>query len=81
MLAALEAKVAVGAVPEEVAVLLIEILDGEHHAHVVALDRHVLAPSYLWSLAITMAEPVPGIAQPKLAETSASFTCRHPPSR
>jgi hypothetical protein len=30
---------------------------------------------------ITIADPVPGIAQPRLADTSAFLTCRHPPSR
>ena len=30
---------------------------------------------------ITIADPVPGIAQPRLADTSAFFTWRQPPSR
>ena len=30
---------------------------------------------------ITIADPVPGIAQPRLAETSAFLTWRQPPSR
>ena len=31
-------------------------------------------------LCITMAEPVAGVAQPRLAVSSASRTWRHPPS-
>ena len=30
---------------------------------------------------ITIADPVPGIAQPRLADTSAFLTWRHPPSQ
>ena len=30
---------------------------------------------------ITIADPVPGIAQPRLADTSAFLTWRQPPSR
>ena len=52
----------------------IEIVQSERHAKVVALHRH-------HALRITMADPVPGIAHPRLAVNSTSLTCRHPPSR
>jgi hypothetical protein len=34
-----------------------------------------------YPLRITIADPVPGIAQPRLADTSAFLTWRQPPSR
>ena len=61
-------------------VLDLEIVDVERHAEIGGLDSHDIVPS-AQSRRMTMAEPVPGMAQPRLAVTSQFFTCRQPPSR
>jgi hypothetical protein len=55
-------------VGEVVEVLMVEIIDLKRHAEILR-GYHLPYP-----LRITMADPVPGIAQPRLADTSAFFT-------
>jgi hypothetical protein len=59
-------------------VLDVELVDRQRHAEIGGLDRHDFLP---YPRRMTMAEPVPGLAQPRLAESSAFRTCRQPPSR
>ena len=60
-------------------VLLVQIVDRQGHTKVIGLDGHDCFAFQLRRM--TMAEPVIGLAQPRLAVTSMSFTCRQPPSR
>src|SRR5262249_37372708 len=76
--ARLEMEVVRGAMAEELEVLAVEVAHVELHAEIVGVDRHVPLPQ---PRRMTMAEPVPGMAQPRLAETSALRTWRQPPSR
>ena len=57
---------------------MVEIVDLERHAQILRGYHCLLLP---YPRRITIADPVPGIAQPRLAETSAFFTWRQPPSR
>src|SRR5262249_18512757 len=77
--AGLKVKIVLGAVPEILQVLAIKLADVERHAEILGFDRHRSVPPQPRRMPI--AEPVPGIAQPRLAVTSTSFTWRHPPSR
>src|SRR5262249_7494960 len=79
MRAALQAKIVCRAVLEVGEVLNVEILKGERHAEIVGLVRHCQPPA-IQPRRMTMADPVPGMAQPRLALTWQSFTCRQPPA-
>jgi len=43
--------------------------------------RGETALHHVYPRRITIADPVPGMAQPRLADSSAFLTCRQPPSR
>ena len=68
-----------GAIAEILQVLGIKLADIERHAEILGFDGHPSVPRQ--PRRMTMAEPVPGIAQPRLAVTSTSLTWRQPPSR
>src|SRR5262249_45950481 len=55
-----------------------EVSEADRHPEVLRLDWHGSPP--VQPRRMTIAEPVPGMAQPKFALTSHPFTCRQPPS-
>ena len=77
-IAALQVEVVRRAVLEVLEVLDVEIVDLERHAEIGRADGHgAILPQA--PRRMTIAEPVPGIAQPRLALTSTFFTWRQPP--
>src|SRR6185312_2364769 len=69
--AGLQMEIMRGAMPEILEVLAVELADVERHVEILGFDGHGRSPQ---PRRITMAEPVPGIAQPRLALSSASLT-------